>query len=247
MNPFSLKDKTILITGASSGIGKETAILCSKMGANVIITGRNKTRLNETFLLLEGSNNLLFHIDLTKEDEISHLISDIPNLDGVVNSAGIVKPLLLKFTEDKDINEIIGINTIAPIVLTKKLLQSNKINKQASLVYISSINGNSCSSIGSTIYATSKSALTGFMKAIALELAPKGIRANCINPGMIDTKIFENSSIGLDYLEEDKKKYPLRRYGKPDEVANVAVFLLSDATLWITGSSILIDGGFTLQ
>lgn len=247
MNPFSLRGKTILITGASSGIGREIAVLCSKMEAKVIITGRNSDRLNETYLRLNGNGNLQFSLDLARENEVNKLISDLPKLDGVVNSAGIVKPLLLKFTEDSDINELMRINTIVPIILTKKLLQNNKINKGASLVFISSINGNCCSSIGSSIYAASKSALNGFVKAIALEIAPMGTRANCINPGMIETNLFQNSPIGEDNLDQDKMRYPLKRYGKPEEVANAAVFLLSDATLWITGSNILIDGGFTLQ
>ena len=139
------------------------------------------------------------------------------------------------------------INTFVPIHLTRLVLQHKKLNKGASLIYISSINGNNCAYIGSSIYAASKSALTGFMKGVALELAPRGIRANCINPGMIDTDLLKSGSIGQDELEKDRLKYPLKRYGKPEEVAYAAVYLLSDATKWITGSSLLIDGGYTLQ
>ena len=115
------------------------------------------------------------------------------------------------------------------------------------MVYISSINGNNCAYIGSSIYAASKSALIGFMKAVALELAPRGIRANSINPGMIETDLLINGNIGAEELETDRLKYPLKRYGKPEEVAYAAVYLLSDATQWMTGSSLLIDGGYTLQ
>jgi len=247
MNIFSLHDKTILVTGASSGIGRAIAIICSKMGATVIITGRNSNRLSETFNLLEGENHQLFIADLTNSGDLATLIESLPKLDGLVNNAGIIKPLILQLTEPEDISDIIKINTLAPIQLTQLLLQHKKLNKGASLVYISSINGNNCTSIGSSIYASSKSALTGFMKGIALELAPRSIRANCINPGMIETDFFNDSCIGVDELENDRLKYPLKRFGKPEEVAYAAVYLLSDATRWITGSSLLIDGGYTLQ
>ena len=247
MNPFSLVGKTILVTGASSGIGRAIAITCSQMGANLFITGRNEARLSETFLFLEGNDHQQFCADLVSSDDIEKLVQALPKLDGIVNCAGIAKPLVLQLTEKEDVNEILEINALAPIHLTRLVLQQKKLNKSASLVYISSINGNTCSSVGSSIYAASKSALTGFMKGVALELAPRCIRVNCINPGMIETYIYEKSNIGKDELEKDRLKYPLKRYGKPEEVAYAAVYLLSDATKWMTGSSLLIDGGYTLQ
>ncbi len=247
MNPFSLVGKTILVTGASSGIGRAIAICCSQMGANLVITGRNETRLLETFLLLEGTEHQQICANLTNSSELEKLIECLPKLDGIVNNAGIAKPLVLQLTEQKDVDEIMQINALVPINLTRLVLQNKKLNKGASLVFISSINGNNCAYIGSSIYAASKSALTGFMKAVALELAPRGIRANCINPGMIETNLLKSGSIGEDELEKDRLKYPLKRYGKPVEVANAAVYLLSDATQWVTGSNLLIDGGYTLQ
>lgn len=247
MDIFSLTGKTILVTGASSGIGRAIAIICSQMGATVIITGRNTERLSETFTLLVGDYHQQFSADLTNSTDIQALVESMPRLDGIVSNAGIAKLLLLQLTEPEDVTEIMQINTLAPINITRLLLQHKKLNKGASLVYISSINGNNCTYIGSSIYASSKSALTGFMKGIALELAPRGIRANCINPGMIETDIFKNSGIGEEELEKDRLKYPLKRYGKPEEVAFAAVYLLSDATQWMTGSSLLIDGGYTLQ
>jgi len=246
MNPFSLVGKTILVTGASSGIGRATAISCSQMGAVLIISGRNKSRLAETYGLLEGHNHIQVCADLTILNDLDKLVEQVTKLDGIVNVAGIANPLVLQLTEPEDINEILQINMLAPINLTRLVLQHKKLNKGASLVYISSINGNNCAYIGSSIYAASKSALTGFMKGVALELAPRGIRANCINPGMIDTDLLKSAGIGDDELEKDRLKYPLKRYGKPEEVANAAVYLLSDATQWMTGSSLLIDGGYTL-
>ena len=247
MNPFSLVGKTILITGASSGIGRATAISCSQMGAVIILTGRNETRLSATYSMLEGQDHLQICADLTIQNEMDKLIEQLPKLDGIVSVAGTAKPLVLQQTDKEDVNEIMQINTFVPIHLTRLVLQHKKLNKCASLIYISSINGNNCAYIGSSIYAASKSALTGFMKGVALELAPRGIRANCINPGMIDTDLLKSGSIGQDELEKDRLKYPLKRYGKPEEVAYAAVYLLSDATKWITGSSLLIDGGYTLQ
>lgn len=247
MNPFSLAGKTILVTGASSGIGRAIAIVCSQMGARLIITGRNEYRLSETFLKLEGSDHQQICADLTMNDELDKLIERLPKLDGLVSNAGKANPLVLQLTENEDVNEILQINTLVPINLTRLILQQKKLNKGASLVYISSINGNNCTYIGSSIYAASKSALTGFMKGVALELAPRGIRANCINPGMIETNLLGSGGIGQEELEKDRLKYPLKRYGKPEEVAYAAVYLLSDTTQWITGSSLLIDGGYTLQ
>jgi NAD(P)-dependent dehydrogenase (short-subunit alcohol dehydrogenase family) len=247
MNPFSLVGKTILVTGASSGIGRSTAVICSQMGANLIITGRNKERLTETFSLLEGVNHQQFCADLTNPVEMEALVESLPKLDGVVNNAGIAKPLVLQLTDAEDVNEVMQINALVPIHLTRLVLQHKKLNKGASLVYISSVNGNNCAYIGSTIYAASKSAITGFMKGVALELATRAIRANCINPGMIVSDLLKSGSIGEEELEKDRLKYPLKRYGKPDEVAYAVVYLLSDATQWITGSSLLIDGGYTLQ
>jgi len=247
MSIFSLRGKTILVTGASSGIGRAIAVECSQMGAAVIITGRNNDRLSETFSMLEGENHQQFPCDLTIESDLLSLVESLPKLDGVVSNAGISKPLVLQLAEKEDVNEVMQINLLVPIHLTRLILQHKKMNKGASLVYISSINGNNCAYIGSSIYAASKSALTGFMKGVALELAPRGIRANCINPGMIETDLLKSGSIGEEELEKDRLKYPLKRYGKPEEVANAVVYLLSDATKWITGSSLLIDGGYTLQ
>ena len=247
MDLFSLKGKTILVTGASSGIGKSIAIVCSQMGAQLIITGRNETRLNETFSMLEGENHALICADLTNADELNKLVESLPKLDGVVNNAGIAKPLVLQFVEKEDVDEVLNINALVPIHLTRLIIQQKKLNKGASLVFISSINGNNCAYIGSTVYAASKGAVTAFMKGVALELAPRGIRSNAIHPGMIETDLLQSGTIGTEELEADRQKYPLKRYGKPEEVASAAVYLLSDATKWMTGSSLLIDGGYTLQ
>ena len=247
MQAFSLTVKTILITGASSGIGRAMAIACAEAGALLVISGRNKERLSETLLLLKGEGHAICVADLTNEDELAALVDFVPKLDGFVSNAGIANPLMLQFVEKQDVEQTLNTNAISVIHLTRLLLQEKKLKKDASVVFTSSINGNRCAYIGSTLYAASKSMLTGFMKATALELAPKGIRVNSIEPGMIETELLTDGNISQEELDRDKQKYPLKRYGKPEEVAWAAVYLLSDATRWMTGSSIVLDGGYTLQ
>ena len=247
MDLFGLNGKTVLVTGASSGIGRAIAIVCSQQGAKMVITGRNVERLNETLSLLTSDGHMAIVADITNETDLNQLVERVPKLDGFVSNAGIAQPLLLQFTEKENVDSVLNTNAISVIHLTRLLLQNKKLNKGASLVFTSSINGNICAYIGSSIYAASKAMLTGFMKASALELAPKSIRVNCVQPGMIETDLLKNSLIPNEELEKDKLKYPLKRYGKPEEVAYTVVYLLSDATQWMTGSSIVIDGGYTLQ
>jgi NAD(P)-dependent dehydrogenase (short-subunit alcohol dehydrogenase family) len=245
-NPFSLEGKKILITGASSGIGKATAIECSKMGAQVIITGRNEDRLKQTFEALEGCGHSYIIADLTNNSDLSDLIDVLPILDGCVNNAGITKNIPIQFIKEETLNEVLAVNTIAPILLTQKIIKTKKITNGASLVFTSSISGVYCSAVAASLYSASKGAINGFIKGIALDLAPKQIRVNTVNPGMIDTDIFGEGVISKEQLDMDKLKYPLKRYGKPEEVAYAIIYLLSDASKWITGSNLVIDGGYTL-
>jgi NAD(P)-dependent dehydrogenase (short-subunit alcohol dehydrogenase family) len=245
-NPFTLSGKTVFITGASSGIGRATAIECTRMGATVIITGRNKERLNESYCKLEGKGHQQFIADLSHPEKIEELITVLPDVHGVVHCAGIANPLLFQFLNEERLKHVFDINFMAPTILTQRLLKMNKVNKNASIVFISSISGVYCSSIGGSIYSASKGAINGLVKGMALDLAPKSIRVNCVNPGMIQTNIFDSGTITKEQLEEDVKKYPLRRYGQPEEVAYAVIYLLSDASKWVTGSNLLIDGGYTL-
>jgi NAD(P)-dependent dehydrogenase (short-subunit alcohol dehydrogenase family) len=245
-NPFSLQGKTILVTGASSGIGKATAIECSKMGAKLVITGRNTERLQETFKQLEGGDHIQIQANLTNSNEISTLIEQIPPIDGVVNNAGIIKTVLNSFITINALQEVLDINTIAPIMLIQMLLKQKKIKKDSSIVFTSSISGVYVAAIGNSLYSTSKGAIDGFVKNAALELASKKIRVNSVNPGMIKTAILDEGVISQEDLVEDAKKYPLKRHGNPEEVAYAAIYLLSDAAAWVTGTNLKIDGGYTL-
>ena len=244
-NPFSLENKTILVTGASSGIGRATAIECSKMGARVVITGRNAERLQKTFDALDGTGHLQFIADLSSDPDIDALAGYCPALDGVFFCAGITDTTLVKFMKRENINRILDINLISPTLLTKTLLSKKKINKSASLVYMSSF-GAEHVEIGLGIYAASKSGLNAMVHAVAKELVNKQIRANSIMPRMVRTEMIENlQSLDKEALKNDEAKYPLG-YGNPLDVAYAAIYLLSDASRWITGSQIRMDGGSTL-
>lgn len=245
-NPFSLNGKKILVTGASSGIGKAIAIEASKMGASVIITGRNEQRLKETFSLLDGSDHDLIIADLSRKEELEQLQKELPVINGLVNCAGLTKVAPFPFATRDSFEEVMNVNFFAPTELSRLLVKSKKIGKGASIVFISSVSGVYCSAVASSIYSSSKGAINGLAKGVALDLAPKGIRVNSVNPGMIDTDIFSGSAITEDQLKEDIKRYPLGRYGKPEEVAYAVIYLLSDASSWTTGSNLLIDGGYTL-
>lgn len=246
-NPFSLCGKTILVTGASSGIGQSTAIECSKMGATVVITGRNEQRLKETFLQLENGRHQMITADITKYDEIIKIADECPSLDGVSHNAGIGRVLPVKKIKPSDLDDILATNTEAPILLTQSLLKKKKINKDASIVFTSSLCGVYCVHYGESVYAASKGALSGFAKGAALELAAQGIRVNCINPSIIQTPLFNTISV-LDEEERETKlkNYPIKRLGLPTDTAWAIIYFLSEASTWVTGNNLKIDGGYTL-
>lgn len=246
-NPFSLTGKVILVTGASSGIGREIAIVCSKMGAQLIISGRNEKRLHETFCLLEGNNHIKIKADMSSAQDIENLAGSVPRLDGFSNNAGITKVVLVKHIKRTTLDDILTTNTIAPIILTQLLLKKGKIQSGGSIVYTSSLSGVYCVHYGESMYAASKGAISGFAKGAALDLSKNNIRVNSVCPGIIQTELFEtNAVLTPEELEDKKKFFPLKRFGQPKDVANAVVFFLSDASSWVTGADLKIDGGYTL-
>lgn len=246
-NPFSLEGKTILITGASSGIGKSTAIECSKLGARVIITARNESRLTETLMLLNGIGHDKVVCDFNDEADLANLAENLPEINGLVNSAGIVKTLPFQFINKEVLTNVFETNFFAPVILTQKLVKSKKLIKGSSVVFISSIDGPVIAHPGNSIYSATKGAITSIVKNMALDLASKNIRVNCVLPGMTETPLINIDTISTEQLDEDRKKYPLRRYGRPEEIGFAAIYLLSDASNWVTGLNLIVDGGFTLQ
>ena len=244
-NPYSLEGKTILVTGASSGIGRRTAIECSRMGATLVITGRNQERLNDTLLNLEGEGHLIFASDLTTDSSMQVLIEKLPPLNGVFFCAGVTDTTPAKFIDEEKIERVFSINIKSPMLLTKWLFKKKKIQAGASLVYMSSY-GAEVVTPGLGIYAASKGAVNSFMRTIATEFSSRKIRANSIMAMMVKTELVDTlGSFSKEDFEKDEAKYPLG-YGKPEDIAFAAIFLLSDASKWITGSVIKMDGGSTL-
>lgn len=240
--PFSLQGKTILVTGASSGIGQAIAIACSKMGAIVIITGRTQSKLEKTLKSMTPGNHIMIIADLTKDDDIHQLIKQLPNLDGVVYNAGIGNRKPCKFIEREDIENVMNINFTSSVLIQSALLSTKKLNKKSSIVFIAS-RAAVAPSIGNALYSASKGAIISYAKCLGLELAPRQIRVNCICPAMVWTDLILQEGISKEELEEKQLKYPLKRYGTPQDIANLSLYLLSDASSWMTGSCLDITGG----
>jgi NAD(P)-dependent dehydrogenase (short-subunit alcohol dehydrogenase family) len=244
-NPFSLTGKTLLVTGASSGLGAAAAVECSKAGANVIITGRNVERLNNTFNQLDGQGHIQLPFDLTLKQNIDELANILPPLDGLALCAGITKTIPVKFISNENIDEIFQTNILSSMQLIQRLLKLKKINKEGSIVFISSIS-TAYADKGNSIYAATKGATNSFSKVLALELSAQRINVNCIQPGMIPSGMLAAGVVTEEQLLEEKKRYPLG-FGEPNDVANGIIYLLSDAAKWVTGSVLTIDGGVTLR
>ena len=245
-NPFTLKGKTVLVTGASSGIGRGIAISCSRMGATIIVAGRNEKRLNETLSMMEEAEHSKMVCDLTIQDDLVTAVSVLPKLDGVVHCAGIGQRIPAKLLQEEDVDRLMSSNFKAPVLLQAELLKQKKVNKAASIVFIASIASWS-PSIGNSIYSASKGAIISYANCLSLELAPRQIRVNCISPAMVWTDLVLADGTDADQLKEDEKKYPLKRYGKPEDIANLAVYMLSDASSWMTGSNVKLSGGGSLS
>ena len=237
---FSLENRNILVTGASSGIGRATAILCAQMGAKLILTGRNKERLDETLSMLDSPGHDAYPADLTNPEELKQLVKYCPDLTGVVFSAGMAELAPFKMLSENHIDRVMSINFFAPVNLTQLLLKNKKILPSASLVYITAVAEHVCP-MGSSIYSASKSALTAVVKTLALELARNNIRANCISPGYVKTEMLEK----LPSAEQYFSLAPLKDIEATD-IANGIVYLLSPAARWVTRSTLVIDGGITI-
>lgn len=241
-NPFSLANKTVLVTGASSGIGQAIAVSVSKMGANVVINGRNTVNLENTLSQLSGDNNSLVAADLTKQQEIADLVATVPQLDGIVHCADIWHRMPAKMLTESDIDTVMKANFSGAVLLQAALLSQKKVKKDSSIVFIAS-KAADFPSPGNAIYSASKGALISYARCLALELAPRGIRVNCICPAMVWTDLILQNEVTIDQLHESEKNYPLKRYGKPEDVANLAIYLLSNASSWMTNSCVDLMGG----
>lgn len=241
-NPFTLEGKTILVTGASAGIGKSIAVSCSRMGAKLVITGRNRERLEETKVEMFGEGHTAIPVDLTKISDLQSLAAQLPLLDGIVYCAGIGQRKVCKMLTPEDVDEVMNVNFKSNVLLQAELLRAKKIKKESSIVFLAS-RAASSPSIGNAVYSASKGAVISYAKCLSLELAPRKIRVNCICPAMVWTDLILQGGLTREDLEEAQLQYPLKRYGQPQDVANLAIYLLSDASLWMTGSCVDLTGG----
>lgn len=244
-NPYSLEGKTILITGAASGIGKETAIESSKMGAKIVAVDLNADGLNALVPQLEGEGHLMFDGNLCNDEFLKLLAENAPVLNGVFLCAGVSDTTLVKFLTEEKIDRVFNINVKAPVMMLKYLLKKKKVADGGSLVWMSSYGAEKVEP-GLGIYAASKSAVNGFMRAYAKELIGKKIRSNSIMPMMIKTELISTlTTISEEDWKKQEAMYPLG-FGAPQDVARVAMFLFSDASHWITGTQFRMGGGSDL-
>lgn len=246
MNEYQLTGKTLLITGASSGIGRETALQAARCGSSLVITGRDNTRLSQTRDTLElqpGATIQTFIADLTVEQELNDLVSKLPLLDGLVHCAGIVGPLPVKFITNDDINQMFSINYQVPVLLTSLILRKRKLADGASVLFMSSIATRN-PYFGGALYSSSKAALEAYSRTLALEMVGKGIRSNFIQAGLVETPMIESPAeegMKQEALERYLKRYPLG-IGKPADVAQAILYFMSDASRWVTGTSLIMGG-----
>ncbi|HRI28952.1 MAG TPA: SDR family oxidoreductase [Chitinophagales bacterium] len=242
----NLQNKTILVTGASSGIGRECAIVLSGMGAELVISGKNEERLQQTLQSLSLGNHRLLAANLTQPDAVAELVNKLPPLNGLLHCAGIWKPQPIKFLQPQTARLIMEVNYMAAVMLVSQLLQQKKMLSGASVVFVSSIAAHQPYK-GGAAYAASKAALEAFAKTLALETAHAGMRSNCIAPAMVQSPILiqAQTTVTEAAMQHHLNQYPLRP-GVPNDVAQAAAFLLSDASSWITGATLHLNGGIAL-
>lgn len=249
INPFDLKGKRVLVTGATSGIGKEVAVSFAKQGATVFLIGRNPSKLDETLKQLTGIGHGSFIVDfLNLEIDFEGLIEAVRRfgqLDGIIHCAGVTSTLPINAINENKINEILRVNTVMPLLLTKNLLKKGLFNEDGgSIVFISSVMSE-VGEIAKTLYSASKGALNAMVKSLSLELARRKIRVNSISPGVIMTPMVESGVYAKDpeNLKRVESLHPLG-FGSPSDISNGCIYLISNASKWVTGTNLIIDGGY---
>lgn len=245
-NPFNIEGKTIIVTGATSGIGRATAITCAQLGAKVVAVGRNLEQLDSLMQELEGNGHLAINADLTDEAQVQALLESVPAVDGVACCAGVAEMKPFAFVTEEDVERVFKTNCFAPVMLVNKLLKAKKLNKGGSVVFVSSVDGPKIVHAGNSVYSGSKSALVGLARNMAIDLASKKIRVNCVLPGTTDTPMIRTENVTEEMLAETAKLFPLKRFAQPEEIANAIIFLLSDGASFITGTELTVDGGYSI-
>lgn len=244
LSPFNLTDKVILVTGGSSGIGSQIALSAALVGARVLILGRDVDRLNKVLERLPGKYHRILVCDLTDEIAIKKAADSFAEIDGVVHGAGIAHLAPLRLLTKESIDSQLQTNLVGPMLLTRQLLLQNAIKRGGSIVFISSISAH-IGVHGVSSYSASKGAVEAMSRSLSIEVARKNIRVNCLAPGLVKTPMLDAAINTTGGLDETMKRYPLG-LGEPEDVANAAIFFLSQASRWITGTTLVLDGGHTV-
>lgn len=247
LDQFSLVGKRVLVTGASSGIGRQIALSCAQAGATIILSGRDQPRLQAVLEELGGGCHDQFACDLIDDDSIAQLAQQTGRIDGVVHCAGVAMSVPVRQATRDHVEGMMRINSVGPMLLTRQLLLRNAINSEGAIVFITSISANAIGVPGIAAYSGSKAALESMARCLAMEVAKRKIRVNCIAPGFVETPMLQRGRDHMaDAVDGTALRYPLG-IGQPEDVANAAIFLLSQASRWITGTSLVIDGGHTVR
>ncbi|MEZ6094294.1 MAG: SDR family oxidoreductase [Pirellulaceae bacterium] len=250
-NVIDLTGKQILVTGASSGIGRETAKLVSRLGGSVIVSGRNEAELAKTISMMEPGPHSISIFDLNQIDEIADWLADlnqkVGKLDGLANLAGVYAAKPLRVVDSKLAHELFNLNVLSTIALVRGFRHRKIRNETSSIVLIASVAA-LIGEAGISTYSATKGAIISLTKSLAAELANESIRINCISPSLVKTELFDrmNSFFTDEQIKRVEKSHPLG-LGQPVDVANLIVFLLSSASKWMTGSNLTIDGGYSLR
>lgn len=244
-NHFALNNKKILVTGASSNIGKKIAVRCSEMGASLFISARNENRLQETLEELEGSEHVSLKCDLSDAAAIFSMVEQLPVLNGIVLCAARFDSTPVKNIKCDLVQSMFETNTFSNFDLVQKLLKMKKIEKGGSIVFISSV-ASMRPYKGNSLYSATKGAINSFSKVLATELGSKGIRVNCIHPGIVRRETgMREGTLSIEQQKQEMEKFPLGM-GETDDIAYATVFLLADESRWITGIDLIVDGGQSL-
>lgn len=235
----------MLVTGASSGIGRQIAISCAGMGARVVLSGRDPERLSQTLAAMEGEGHRAVPAELTLDADLDRLVAEAGTLDGVVHCAGISRLAPIRMATRAHVEEVWKVNYEAPVLLTQRLLARSRVNPDGSILFMSSIAA-FIGVAGVGVYSGSKAALVATMRCLAMETVRRRIRVNCLAPALVESPLLEATEKMVMSIETTRADYPLG-FGKAEDVANAAVFFLSGASRWITGTTLVMDGGLTIS
>jgi len=251
MNPMNLTGRAVMVTGASSGIGRATSVALSQLGAHVVLVGRNRDKLAETHGMLDGDRHSVDPFDLNRTDDLPEWMKAVAQksgpLSGLVHCAGAQVLMPLKMLNTKHVEDLLRINVVSSIMLAKSFRQKGVTESGGAIVFVSSVMGE-VGSPGRSAYCASKGALHSLTRSLALELATDSIRVNCVAPGAVQTDMVAEmkAAVGEAGLREMARQHPLG-LGTPRDVALAIAFLLADTGRWITGSIQFVDGGYTAQ